>query len=194
MNDCTVIILAAGKSSRMGQPKLKLLMPDGVSFLDHIIRQYLDVDCKQIILVLNSEDAGFLTDCKERYKDYLIVINEYPERGRLFSLQTGIHAAGGKGFFFIQNIDNPFASPHLLNLLYENRHKADLIKPKYKGKGGHPILTSEKIAKDLLELKDLAISLRDFIAFYPTHCVETEDKNILVNINTKEDLENFIGS
>lgn len=189
MKDCCGIILAAGKSSRMGQAKSRLMMPGDVSFVDHIVRQYLDVGCKKIILVANSEDAGFLTGGKEIDKDYLIIINEHPEKGRLFSLQTGIHAAGETGFFFIQNIDNPFASPHLLNLLYENRQKADLVKPVYKGKGGHPILISEKIAQDLLELKDLSIPLRDFLSTYPTQSVETEDENILVNINTREDLE-----
>lgn len=194
MNDCTVIILAAGKSSRMGQPKLKLLMPDGVSFLDHIVRQYLDVGCEQIILVVNAEDSRFLTLDTVSKLDYRIVINEQPEKGRLFSLQKGINTTEGKGFFFIQNIDNPFASPNLLNLLYENRQKADLIKPVYNGKGGHPVLISEKIALDLLQLKDLTISLRDFLSSYPTQSVETDNKNILVNINTREDLEKFIGS
>jgi len=189
MNDCTAIILAAGKSSRMGQPKLKLLMPDGVSFLDHIVRQYLDVGCEQIILVVNAEDSRFLTLDTVSKLDYRIVINEQPEKGRLFSLQKGINTTEGKGFFFIQNIDNPFASPNLLNLLNENRQKADLIKPVCNGKGGHPVLISEKIAKYLLQVNDWKISLKDFLAPYPTFCVGTEDQNILVNINTREDLE-----
>lgn len=189
MNDCTAIILAAGKSSRMGQPKLKLLMPDGVSFLDHIIRQYLGVGCEQIILVVNAEDSRFLTLDTVSKLDYRRVINEQPEKGRLFSLQKGINTTEGKGFFFIQNIDNPFASPILLNLLYENRQKADLIKPIYNENGGHPVLISEKIAKYLLQVNDWKISLKDFLAPYPTFCVETEDQNILVNINTREDLE-----
>jgi len=189
MNDCTTIILAAGKSSRMGQPKFKLLMPDGVSFLDHIVRQYLDVGCEQIILVVNAEDSRFLTNGTGSKLDYRIVINEHPEKGRVFSLQKGINTTEGKGFFFIQNIDNPFASPNLLNLLYENRQKADLIKPVYNGKGGHPVLISEKIARELLQLDDRTISLRDFLAPYPTFRLETDDENILVNINTREDLE-----
>ena len=189
MNDCTTIILAAGKSSRMGQPKFKLMMPEGISFLEHIVRQYLDVGCEQIILVVNAEDSHFLTNGTGSKLDYQIVINEHPESGRLFSLQKGMNTTGGKGFFFFQNIDNPFASPNLLNALYEKRQKADLIKPVYNGKGGHPVLISEKIARELLQLNDRTISLRDFLAPYPTLRLETEDKNILVNINTREDLE-----
>jgi molybdenum cofactor cytidylyltransferase len=189
MKDCSAIILAAGKSSRMGQPKFKLMMPEGVSFLDHIVRQYLDVGCEQIILVVNAEDSRFLTHGTGSKLDYRIVINEHAESSRLFSLQTGMNSTGGKGFFFIQNIDNPFASPNLLNLLYKNRQKADLIKPVYKGKGGHPVLISDKIAQDLLKLKDMTNSLRDFLASYQTFLLETDVKSILVNINTREELE-----
>lgn len=191
MNDCTAIILAAGKSSRMGQPKVNLLMPDGVSFLDHIVRQYIEAGCEQIILVVNAEDLGLLTIGKGCYLDYRTVINNQPENGRLFSLQKGIITTGRMGFFFIQNIDNPFASPNLLNILYENRQKGDLIKPVYNGKGGHPVLISEKIAKDLLLVNDRTISLRDFLASYLIFCVETDDEKILVNINTRADLENL---
>ncbi len=49
----SVIILAAGKSSRMGLPKLSLRYNENKIFIEHIVNKYEDFRCKEIIIVEN---------------------------------------------------------------------------------------------------------------------------------------------
>ena len=67
---------------------------------------------------------------------------------------------------FIHNADNPFANHKVLKALYSNRTDADLIKPVFKKTGGHPILISNKIVKDIVSYKNYDIHLNDFLKNY----------------------------
>ena len=51
----SIIILAAGKSSRMGENKFALKYDNNLSFIEKIIETYRDFKCEEIVIVLNKK-------------------------------------------------------------------------------------------------------------------------------------------
>lgn len=60
--DVSVIILAAGKSSRMGQPKMLLKLKNALSFMENLLIEYTGFGCKKVIVVLNTENYQLLEE------------------------------------------------------------------------------------------------------------------------------------
>lgn len=189
----SAIILAAGFSSRMGQAKFGLRLMDGKTFLEHIIEQYLKFGCQEIVLVLNCDGR------KELEKKFItlpkgisITLNTSPERGRFTSVQCGLRALKSKCPSFIHNVDNPFAHLDLLESLAINLKDFDFVKPTFQGRGGHPILISQKTMLVAISEKFDGITLRDFLGNFKANVVDFGDASILTNLNTPEELKLFL--
>ena len=79
------IVLAAGASSRMGQPKA-LLEIDGKPLIQHLVER-LEAQGLEPVIVTNAEiSIDVLLALPER----TVVINPNPEAGRTGSLQCGV--------------------------------------------------------------------------------------------------------
>ncbi len=191
-NTYSVIILAAGFSSRMGHPKFALAMPGGITFLEYILTQYESFGYGEITVVVNSEGKSYLDENKINIsREVNIVVNQHPEYGRFYSIKKGLSALEKDHPVFIHNVDNPFADKELLQALYTKKLKADLIKPVYENKGGHPILISNNIVRDILANKNYDIHLNNFLRKYSSRSIDSTDKRILTNINTESDYKDF---
>ena len=186
--DCSVIILAAGKANRMGQIKFGLKMTDGKIFLENIIGQFSAFGCSRIVVVVNSAGKSFLERNRYKFPGHVdFILNRHPEYERFYSLKTGLSALSGKGFVFIHNADNPFVEQELLEKIYFDREEADVIKPVFDGKGGHPVLISDKIRNEIMAEADNDVRLDDFLRQYVQKRVKADNDKILVNINTLDD-------
>ncbi len=184
----SAIILAGGLSSRMNVHKTELSFDEKRNFLQKITEEYLNFDCREIIVVFNSENYKSYVDKGLKLNDKIkIVLNNYPEKDRLYSLKIGISALYKTGSSFIQNIDNPFVTKETLMLLAENSDKADYIIPSYKKKGGHPILISEKIVKTIKETKEETGNMKTFLNHFKKYYADCGNKKITANINTISD-------
>ena len=183
-----VIILAAGFSKRMGKPKASLQWLDGQLFWQKIVSEYKNWGCTEIILVVNEL---FCFDENEIPNDVKIVVNLHPELGRIYSIQLGIAALESKNYCFIQNVDNPTISSQILEAIYEKSTLDSYVSPKFKGKGGHPIILGRKLMLDLLENKYQNSTLQDFLMIFPKIEVDVLFSEILININTPLDMENL---
>src|SRR5207247_1960376 len=82
-----VIILAAGASSRMGQPKM--LLPWGkTSVLGQLILQWRNAGAAQIAVVLAAENQELRRELDRRgFPEENRIINPAPERGMFSSIQ-----------------------------------------------------------------------------------------------------------
>jgi molybdenum cofactor cytidylyltransferase len=190
--DFSVIILAAGKSSRIGLPKLSLRYNENKIFIEHIVNEYETFGCKEIVIVVNESGSNFLTENKIQFSDNVkITINKYPEWHRFYSLKTGAKRLSEVSTVFIHNVDNPFVNHVVLNELLGNTNKADYINPEFKGKGGHPILLSKKIVEDMIATKEDQIHFKEYLNKYPKKKVQVDDEKVLVNINTKDDYRQY---
>jgi molybdenum cofactor guanylyltransferase len=105
----TVILLAGGKSSRMGEDKA-FLMLRGKTFCEHIIAAALPC-CKELIIVANDQ----------RYTQFgfKVVTDNYKNAGPLAGLEAGLIASESE-LNLILSCDNPLISTALLNNISEN--------------------------------------------------------------------------
>lgn len=186
----STIILAAGLSERMGRLKMLLPYDHELTFYEKCVQTFTKWGCKNIISVVNEEGYKWIERQKDSFRTEIIVLNRTPGRGRFSSLQMGLHEANNDAPVFIHNIDNPFITIMTLQKIYlasiGNDHY-DFISPRYRGRGGHPILISWKLADAIRRAAETDISLNVFLSGYTRRDVEVGDPGILLNINTMED-------
>ncbi len=190
--DYSVIILAAGKSSRMGIPKWSLRFDEKSSFIEHIISEYHSFGCKEIILVINETDYSSFVEKKFTLPNNLkLVINKYPEWDRFYSLKLGVEKLSINQLVFIQNIDNPFVNSDILNNLLDNKHDSDIVIPEYEGRGGHPILINQQIIITIKNNQGNILHLKDYLNQFVKKKIAVSDERILVNINQLIDYQKY---
>lgn len=184
----SAIILAAGKSSRMGIPKLSLKYDEENSFIEHIVNDYQNFACKEIVIVVNDIGNDYLNKSKIRFLDNVkIAINKHPNWHRFYSLKIGAKELCGDLPVFAHNVDNPYISHEVLNDLIKHSDKADYISPEFEGKGGHPILLSSKIINEVRSTQEDQIHLKEFLNQYPKIKVSVDEEKVLVNINSLDE-------
>lgn len=186
--DLAVLILCAGRSSRMGD--FKPLLPLGRdNFIERIIRLYRSVDIEDIVVVLGHEAQRVIPLLEELGVTW--VINPHYDRGMFSSIQTGVRNLHGQSrAFFLQPADIPFVHPDTLRSLIAafSSGKMDICRPCYEGKHGHPPLVSPSLAAAISEFKDEG-GMRALLARHAekTRNVHCNDPGILMDIDTPED-------
>ncbi|MDD2352330.1 MAG: molybdenum cofactor guanylyltransferase [Candidatus Caldatribacteriota bacterium] len=119
----TIIILAGGKSSRIGlnkdKGKMKLL---GVNLIDRVVSNILSSG-------LFSEKDLLLVGPKKRFPDYNRVVEDiYPQKGPLGGIFSGLHYS--KTFYsLIIGYDMPFIKSNLIHYMAENIDNHDAVIP-----------------------------------------------------------------
>jgi CTP:molybdopterin cytidylyltransferase MocA len=190
----SAIILAAGKSERMGIPKFMLRHADGQTFLQKLVSEFLFFGCRQVVAVLNANGClNLFHQTINLPVEMRLVENSHPEWGRLYSLKLAVDRATPAEHLFISNIDNPFMNVELLESLYQYAEQADYIMPEYQGRGGHPILISRKVAEDIRALTSYSGHLKEFLMRYSNVRVEVNNHLVLANINTMDDYQKYFG-
>ena len=185
---CSVVILAAGNSGRMGEPKSLLKWDENKTFIQKIIDEYKEFGCENIVVVVNNT----VIDLYKKYlynffNDITIVINNHLEWERFYSVKLGLNALKNKQFCFIQNVDNPFVSQKLLQLLFADKNHFSYNVPYYKDKGGHPILINEQIINSILNTFENDLNLKNVLSPFNKNKISVDDETIFYNINNKQE-------
>lgn len=189
----SVIILAAGLSSRMGTPK-QLLSIDGLSMLDHAVEAALAAGLDSPIVVLGhtaeqiKSQARLLSSCT-------VVINDSYRSGLSTSLKCGIEASRPETTAYVFMLaDQPLVTGTLIKKLlkaFEER-RPDILHPVYQGQRGNPVIITSRLRKRLLEAKGDSGARFLFndphltIIPYPV-----TTPAVIVDIDTPEDLQKF---
>lgn len=183
-NEYSCLILAGGKSSRMGHNKATLKW-NGISFLDHII---FKIRCAGIQTILIS-GQGYEEKPFESVKDL------YPERGPL----GGIHAGLKKiqtPYCFVLPVDVPGIPVFVLEELIEYHHLVLMSEPscnpvvlwehgdrKEPLIGIYPVEMADRIGELIEEGPAPVFRMLDR---WPYLCHRIEiNKDMIVNINTR---------
>jgi len=194
-NKCSAIILAAGKSSRMGMPKFLLKYDKQTTFLEQIIKQYESFGCKEINVVLNEESVGLLKNNISGFSDGVkIVVNFHPEWERFYSLKLGLQTLDDKSKSFVHNVDNPFVNQEVLHSLMHHIPGFDYAVPIYNNRGGHPLLLSKKVVKSIIAEEENSLNLKVYLSDYKKAAVKVDDEKVLINMNTKEEYRKYLPS
>ncbi len=148
------IILAAGISTRMGEPKL-LLPYKGKSLLRHTIDECLKSGLAGIIVVLNPLVKNLVNEAKVKGVSK-IIYNNRSEQGLSTSVKAGLQSLPetAQAVTFLLG-DQPLMSSTEINTIikdYENHQGFSIIQAKYRGSKGHPVLFKKDMFPYLLKI------------------------------------------
>ncbi len=175
--DIGCVVLAAGASERLGQPKA--LVRIGERCLIEWVVSRLRAHGLEPLVVTNEEiidEVAASVDCE-------VVVNPDPESGRTGTLQVGIRhiGAGARRRILVVPVDRPgFSDSTLVTLLDSTVTSC----PTQGGRGGHPLLLSAEDAVKVVAGSP-SVPLRDLIN--PIR-IEVTDPYLHLNVDRQEDL------
>jgi molybdenum cofactor cytidylyltransferase len=186
------IILAAGASRRMGEPKA-LLVYKGETFLDRLIGIFA-AGCEQVIVVLGGNATAIRNGISH---DAHFVINAEWELGQASSLQCGLAAASSDvETILFTPVDCPAINPGTVAaLLGAYKPGASFVIPRFDGRRGHPVLFDAALKHEFLSLSPQQ-SAREIVHRYvtSTRYVDVEDPGILRDIDEPADYQALVGA
>jgi molybdenum cofactor cytidylyltransferase len=150
------IILAAGKSDRMGKNKLLLRLDDS-TVIDIILDAVLAANIDETVVVLGHKPEQMIEALQPRRGAVKTVMNEDYQRGMISSFQKGLQQLPYVDAAFLVLGDEPILDSNFLNAMIqhmENAHgNALLVSPIHKGKKGHPLLVHKQLFSEILGLE-----------------------------------------
>ena len=188
------IILAAGKSERMGRPKA-LLPFFGSCFLTHVLAEAADSDLTDVAVVLGHHAEGILQALPEIKSKSLVNIDY--EQGQLSSLQCGLRhwSSSGVDGVMVFLIDHPMIDRGLINRLIATFSQSDalIVIPSFENRRGHPVIFAAQLFTELLTMppNQGAISVVRKHSAEILH-LEVSDPGVLVDIDTPEAYDQYV--
>jgi molybdenum cofactor cytidylyltransferase len=183
------VVLSAGESSRMGEPKA-LLPIDGQTFIERIVTALKNSGLARIVVVLGFNAAEMRR--KIEHLPVEIVVNPNYKQGQLSSLQAAVrHLESDSNCdgMLVHLVDHPYIDPGLVRAMLQrfNDSKKLVVVPRHQGKRGHPVIFSRALFSELLNApmdegaKAVVNAHRD-----ETLEIDTEDVGITLDIDTPE--------
>lgn len=163
------VILAAGESQRMGEPKL-LLQIEGKRMIEWVVNSFRGV-VDELVVVLGYNPESLIPTLEKLGTKW--VANENYREGMVSSFKKGLERLKNCDAVFLALGDQPFVDrDFLMKAVDAWKEGAKIVSPVYKGKKGHPVLFDQSLFDEILSLREHEM-IRDVI-----HC--HDDKHHLV--------------
>ena len=183
----TVVVLAAGASSRMGQPKA-LLEENGVTYLAKITATARGAGATSVAVVAGPPDG-------DKIKAKLPVgagwvWNHDPSRGMITSVQIAISGLPPRTLAcMVWPVDVPNVESATVRAIM-SAPAGKIVVPRYKGKGGHPVRLPAKLFGEIAALPN-ETSLKQFIDAHPADTIylDVEDEWVTRDFDTPADVK-----
>jgi molybdenum cofactor cytidylyltransferase len=154
------LVLAAGRSSRMGQPKAWLRLA-GEPLLVRIVRTALASGAEQVVVVVGSNSDPRLvrrTDADARLRrsfpaasQQISIVVGHPDGHPIDSLRAGLRAVPTDRAVLLWPVDQPFADEALVRTMVAAsgtlRHR--IVVPVHGAAWGHPVLLGAEVVSEL---------------------------------------------
>jgi len=138
------LVLAAGRSTRMGRPKALLPLDCGDTFVARIVRTLHDAGVDDVVVVLGHEPDPIVADLMRRHTPVRFAINRDFDNGQLSSLVAGLNAIDRPGVIaaLVTLVDVPLVSAATVRAVVDRyrRTRSPIVRPVAGGRHGHPVL------------------------------------------------------
>jgi molybdenum cofactor cytidylyltransferase len=191
------VVLAAGRSSRMGRAKASLPLGDGDTFLTHIVRTFRDAGADDVIVVVGHEAQAIADSFSFSGLAARFVVNADYDRGQLSSLIAGLAAIDRPGVraALVTLVDVPLVSAATVRAVVE-RYRAShapIVRPTSGARHGHPLLIDRSIF-DELRAADPDSGAKPIVRAHATPAgdLPIDDEGAYTDIDTEEDYRRWI--
>jgi len=187
-----ILILSAGKSSRMGSDKALLKINDKPSIIHLISKLTPYANSFNIVLSYNLESVKKEVNYYYPNLKVQFINNELYELGMFSSILKGLESIPGKNPVLMHQIDQPFISPIVYKKLVQGYNSnCYTIQPSFlklgEKKAGHPLIINYPFRRVILRYKP-EHNLKEIISEYSDQrdFVMVEDEGIFHNLNSPE--------
>ena len=188
---CTIVILAAGTSARLGTPK-QLLSYKGKNLLRHSVDAALETGCQSVFVVLGANIELLRKELKD--KPVIIIENTSWEEGMASSIRCALENITRTilrpDSIIFMVCDQPFITTSLLLSLLEKRNETGrpIVASSYGDKSGTPALFHKSFFPALMQLKGDA-GARKIIQHYSNEVATVLFPEGAIDIDTLADYE-----
>ena len=159
----SAVIMASGKSERMGENKL-LLEYKGMTFIENILEKVINEKFYEVAIVVSDrkvkkkcqdfiEKFNEINNSETAERSIYIVENREPEKGQSESIKLGLKILRKcSGYMFFSG-DQPFLSKDTIKKVMRNFKEGMITVPEYNGKKGLPTIFGKNFKNELLELE-----------------------------------------
>ncbi|MFV1959044.1 MAG: NTP transferase domain-containing protein [Planctomycetota bacterium] len=185
------LVLAAGKSRRLGQNKLFAPL-QGIPVLERVVTNFLKAKkVRDVVVVHPPEQADAFTWL--RSVRVHLVENPDPSKGMISSIRAGLHSGWAEGHdFLVHPGDAPFVAPEIIDRVIHAFMARDcrIVIPAYLGLGGHPTMFAADLAHEFFLHGDAQGPREILIRFQKeTARVNVHDPDVCFDIDCEEELE-----
>ena len=186
------IILAAGRSSRLGSGSKMLLDWQGEVFVHKVARTALEAGLDPVVIVVGSESARIVEGVQDL--PVTIAVNPDWETGQSSSIRCGVGALSAKcgGSIFLLG-DQPQVTPMIIGALMEEHRRSlsPILAPLVEGKRATPVLFDRSTFVDLGQLQG-DVGGRALFSKYPVVWLPWNDSLLLLDVDTPEDYQRLL--
>ena len=193
VGNVSAVLLAAGKSERMGRNKL--LMPfEKDTVVGRTLDNLLASDINHVVVVVGSCASEMAAAIGQR--PVVMIFNPRFARGMATSLISGLSMLNlQEGFIMVVLGDQPLVSSATYNRLISAAKEAGkgIIVPVYQKKRGNPILIHSSYVPEILHFAG-DVGGRELLKRYPLDIFEVavSDSGVTANVNTLEEYHRYI--
>ena len=190
----TAIILAAGKSARMGSPKM--LLPWGnITVIEHVVSVFSKAGIDDILVITGGareQVEAVVMECGKKYPVRCVYNENYMIGDMLASIQCGLRHIADKNVSatMIGLGDQPQVKERSVQVIQDAylQTKSPLVVPSFQMRRGHPWLVARSLWKELLELKT-SMTPRDFLNSHAQDIqyVDVDTPSIVADLDTLEE-------
>ena len=192
------IVLAAGKSARMGRTKALLTLPGGETFLSRIVRTLQAGGVEHVVVVAGADVPGIRGAMdRERINAQLVENPDY-ERGQLSSLQAGLRAIEGPDVSaaMVALIDVPLIAATTVRVLLEHYRSAQslIVRPARGEDHGHPVIFARALFNEFYSA-DPSVGAKAVVRTHEdrTLNLDVDDEGAFIDVDTPEQYHSMIG-
>jgi molybdenum cofactor cytidylyltransferase len=193
------IVLAAGRSSRMGRPKALLPLENGDMFLSRIVRTLQAAGVEDVVVVL-GHDAELIADsmmrCGVRVR---FALNREYDRGQFSSLISGLNVVDRPGVeaVIVTLVDVPLVAPSTVRAVLQRFREthAPIVRPANGTRHGHPLLIARSLFGELRGATEDA-GAKPIVRAHASvdGDVKVSDEGAFTDIDTQTDYLRVIGA
>jgi len=191
------IVLAAGRSSRMGRAKATLPAGGGHTFLTRIVQTFLDAGVDDVIVVVGHEAEAIASRFSGSGLPARFVVNRDYDRGQLSSLLAGLDVLDRPGVaaVLLTLVDVPLVSAATVRAVIDTyrRTRAPIVRPTSGDRHGHPLLIARSLF-DALRAADPAAGAKPVVRAHASAAgdIAIDDEGAFTDVDTEEDYRKTI--
>jgi molybdenum cofactor cytidylyltransferase len=188
-NRPTIVVPAAGRGSRFGAAVHKLEQAfAGGTVLGTTLRHAIQTELP--VVVVTTAALAALAGKHLAQRDIVVLGADDAARGMGYTIACGVAERSGAPGWLVLPGDMPLVQPESMLAVAAALEWHPVVYAQHRGRRGHPVAFAAELYSELIQLAN-DDGARRVVARYPAHGQDVDDPGVLIDIDTRADLESL---